>query len=350
MKSSYFVLILFALLSCTEHGQSQYYASSSSFSDDSFTESVSLTAKTLEMDNMVMSPSNIQVFDTLLITIDRNAEFLFHVYNLNNNTEINQCIRKGEGPDDMLRPTFIDNDRKIVKIADASRQNVYEFELQEFAYSKTPMPLKTYKLEKPVIGFLADMGDKTYSYASSSECLVEVFDSAGKIEKQLIDFPESNLGMNRNESLSAYYLNLTTNQKDRIALTYSLTDLIEIYDNEGKLQKRLHGPMGFACKMQEKSVDENIMMELAEGFEERDAYFCPRNTGDGFIVSFNGMLVDADDHNSYQNVLYYFDWNGNPIARYTLDDGIFKFDVDPVRRKIYGISSDPEYHLVEYSY
>lgn len=48
--------------------------------------------------------------------------------------------------------------------------------------------------------------------------------------------------------------------------------------------------------------------------------------------------------------IFVFDWNGIPQKIYTLDQGIINFAVDKVQKKIYGISSSPEFHVVEFSY
>ena len=84
--------------------------------------------------------------------------------------------------------------------------------------------------------------------------------------------------------------------------------------------------------------------------KSRDAYFAPQNAGDRFLVLYNGGYVTEEDHSSSCKKLMSFSWNAEPLNLYLLDDPIFSFCVDESKRKIYGVSVTPEYHIVEYSY
>ena len=82
----------------------------------------------------------------------------------------------------------------------------------------------------------------------------------------------------------------------------------------------------------------------------KDAFFSPKNAGDSFFVLYNGRNRNEKDHNSSCTKLLSFSWDGTPECVYTLDDPIFTYCVDAKHRKIYGVSTTPEYHIVEYSY
>ena len=43
-----------------------------------------------------------------------------------------------------------------------------------------------------------------------------------------------------------------------------------------------------------------------------------------------------------------FDDKGNPLQRYTLDSPIFTFTINPTTNKLYGLSDNPEFHVIEY--
>ena len=84
--------------------------------------------------------------------------------------------------------------------------------------------------------------------------------------------------------------------------------------------------------------------------KQRDAYYNPVAADDVFFVLFNGNFVDDENYTNRSNQIFVFDWNGKPLERLILDNGIISFTVNSQKRKIYGISDMPEYHIVEFEY
>lgn len=338
------------LSSCGERIQmDEIYANAELFDNTAFSKTVALEGKTLDM-GTVMRPSGLQVYDSLLVTVERKADYVFHIYNLNTNQEINSCCTIGQGPDEFMMPELVDNDRRSVAVYDYIKKSIYEYSIEDFICSKTPKPIKVINVDAEVSpGSPAVMDDGYVLYSDRPECFLHRIDAKGCLKEYPVTYPESPFEMTDYEKFSTYLMNFTTNQKNRLAIVYNQIDMVEIYDEYGNLKKRLHGPDVFYSKRKEQT-DGRVILTVMDGYDDRDAYFCPRNVGEGFIVSYNGQLADDENHHSYQNTLYYFDWEGTPVAKYSIDDGVFRFDVDPVRRKIYGISTDPEYHIVEYCY
>ena len=72
--------------------------------------------------------------------------------------------------------------------------------------------------------------------------------------------------------------------------------------------------------------------------------------GDELWVLYNGKFVNKPGHNLLAKDILVFSWEGAPLRHYILNGGVSRIAVNPEKRKTYGISSDPEYHIVEYSY
>ena len=53
-------------------------------------------------------------------------------------------------------------------------------------------------------------------------------------------------------------------------------------------------------------------------------------------------------HKYLKDQLFVFDDKGNPLQRYTLDSPIFTFTINPTTNKLYGLSDNPEFHVIEY--
>ena len=174
-------------------------------------------------------------------------------------------------------------------------------------------------------------------------------DEKGNTIREMIEFPQSNIPYSHSEKINAYYMNFTTNGIDKIVVCYSMTDLISIYDLNGVLLKRIHGPGHFFSYFKEIH-NGNVVTSLMDRDKNRDAYFCPENVGERFFVLYDGEKVNATEHDSLCDYLYSFTWDGVPDLIYELSEPIFDYTVDVNAKKIYGISNNPEYHVVEFSY
>ena len=118
---------------------------------------------------------------------------------------------------------------------------------------------------------------------------------------------------------------------------------------ERLLQKQLSGPDHFASVFKEVR-NGNIITSKADPKTYRDAYYSPVSVGDQIFVLYNGKMVEDPDYNLLCKELFVIGWDGSLICRYTLDQGVSNITVDSQHRKIYGISDDPEYHIVEFEY
>ena len=151
------------------------------------------------------------------------------------------------------------------------------------------------------------------------------------------------------EIVEAYRPVLTSNLTDKVAVCYYWTDLIEIYDKEGKLDKRIHGPEHIYPHF-EGHIDGEMSFSKTVPGRSRDAFYCPVSVGDNIFVLFNGKFPNEEGYNVLANQIFVFDWDGKPQKIYELDRGISNMDVDEKNKKIYGISDDPEYQVIEFSY
>ena len=176
------------------------------------------------------------------------------------------------------------------------------------------------------------MGSLHIGYQYARDSLLYMFDESGQKLKAYAGYPIGSGSVSTEERSDIYQMGYVSNGKDKVAATYYMTDVIEIYDAEGNLVKHLEGPEGF---------------EYTKG--GKDAFFSPRNAGDSFFVLYNGRSRTEEGHNSSCSKLLSFSWDGKPECVYTLDDPIFTFCVDVKHRKVYGVSTTPEYHIVEYS-
>lgn len=346
--SKYAVVAFMVFISC-ENKTAATYDQETRIEWQDF-ENQKLIAQKIEFNEQVMKPDQLMVWDTLLVTINRGTEKIFHLFNLKTKEKIGERITVGQGPDEMIAPFFI-NDSDSVKIYDVMTSIVYSYMINEFVANPSPMPSRKYKLsEANFFSELASLGTNLVGVSYRPDIPCYLFDASGKkIEGGIGLYPVGPIKYTDLERVDAYRGILTSNGSDRLAISHFFTDLIDIYSDKGKLIKRLYGPEHFFTRFTEYN-DGNRMGSRPDHNYYRDAFYSPVSVGDTFFVLYNGKFVNKPEYNLLAKDILVFSWDGIPLVHYQLDQGVSRITVDNQNRIIYGISSDPEYHIVAYSY
>lgn len=348
MKKNILFLLLGAcmLFSCS---QKDKYLDAQIFGYDDFETEIKLKGKLLEFDDLIMNPSGLQVYDSILVTLEYSGDRLCNVYNLKTKKKIGERLTRGQGPDEMLMPLFIDNDGSSIQIIDMATSVIYKYDLLDFIENADTKPISKAKLEENINSGMQMLGDNIIGYPYFKKRQLYVFDMSGKKVDEFADFPNSTIDYTDMERTDAYYMGFASNGIDRVAICYYMTDLIDIYDSTGLLLKRMHGPEQFFSYFKEVHDEGGVTSKRVRG-KNRDSYFSPKNAGDKLFVLYNGGYVDEENHSSSCKKMFSFSWDGVPQHIYIMDDPIFTFCVDKKRNKIYGVSNYPDVHIVEYTY
>lgn len=340
------IIMLISLLSCSKKSQ---YQQATLINDKNFATTQSLVGAVLKFDDIVLRPTRIQAFDTLLFTINTKEEKLIHIFDLKAKKKIGERISVGQGPNEMIQPYFVSIDDSYVRFFDMTTSTFFEYNVGEFIVNADPIPTRKVKLSKPVFGEVRSLGSDFLASTYHSNHQFLKFNSKGEKMVDLGTYPISDIPFSDSEKVEAYRYSFTTNLADKIAVCYNWTDLIDILDEKGNLQKRIHGPKHFISSFKEFHEGKMTSARPVKG-ETRDAYFCPVNGDDDFYVLFSGKSESEPNYSILANQIFVFGWDGTPKQILSLDQGVFAFTVDEKNKKIYGISNQPEYHLVEFSY
>ena len=312
-------------------------------------EKVELTGRELFFDEEIMNPYHLAVRDSFLLTLNQNTEKICHIFNLNTKKKVGERIMMGQGPNDMIHPFFIETKEALMFYAPMT-SSIFRFSLDEFVKEIPLRPLSKKKLaESYFFGELSLLGDNWIGVSGRPDAPCNVFDSEGNKVQALGKYPVGPENYSELEKVDAYNGILATDGKSRVAVCCMFTDLIDFYDESGHLLKRLHGPERFYTRFVEFN-DGRIMGSRPDGKYYRDAFYSPYGTDTHLFVLFNGKFVNKPGYNLLAKDILVFDWEGNPVRRYSLDKGIMRITVDSHNRKIYGISDSPEYHIVEFDY
>ena len=87
-------LILLVFIACTDDQKQD--DKNITFQRSDFKVRKSLSGKTIEFDSLILRPSQIQLFDSFLVTCNQGAEKQFHIFNLNTAHKEGECIPVGQ--------------------------------------------------------------------------------------------------------------------------------------------------------------------------------------------------------------------------------------------------------------
>ena len=347
MRIADFMILILMFTSCIHK---EKYEGAESFTWDDFTEVKSLQGTTLSFDSLVMRPTDILICDSVLLLGDKYEDKQIQLYNLKTMKKIGSRIYSGQGPKDILQPILMDCNNEYLRIFDLVTSRVFKYSLVDFIKNENPEPLTCIQTEKRMMPCVEQVEDEIYGYIMSPKYQIAIFNTKnGKFKRGMVDFPISDIIYTDTEKIDAYYMNFVTGGKDRLAVCYSMTDLISFYYKDGTLMKQLHGPEGFFPYFKEIRRGEVVTSSMNRD-RNRDAYFSPVCVGNQLFVLFDGEAVNAPNHDMLCEYVLTFTWDGEPQTSYKLSEPVFAITVDAKNKKIYGISDTPEYHIVEFNY
>ncbi|MDR0892281.1 MAG: TolB-like 6-bladed beta-propeller domain-containing protein [Mediterranea sp.] len=327
--------------------QSNKYQDVVSISYNDFPPIRKLTGKSFLQDKDILKPIHIYTYDTLLVTVNLKDKKLFNLYSLANGAERGQRISLGQGPNEMISPSIVRCASDSLLIFDAATSTVFQYNTRDFIQNGSPEPIVRKKIETHTYSELGCFPNGFVSLSISPKNQFIRFNSDGTKISEFGNYPASNINYTDIEKMTAYQASVTTNLSDKMAVCYKSTDLIEIFNWDGKLLKRVQGPEHSFALYKEEHHGKAAMASPDKN--NKDAYFSPHCVGDKLFVLFSGKVWNPDDPNSQlMNQILVFYWNGKPIERLLLDDGIVDFAVDQKHNKIYAIISEPEFHIMSY--
>lgn len=237
-KISLFTLFLITTLSCNQNNK---YQNVVSIEWNDFKTKQSLAGSIVEFDSILMKPSQLQIYDTLLITYNYSDDKLFHIFNLKSKKKIGESVSMGQGPTEMIQPFFVNNKNEII-LFDMITSTVSKYTIEEFIKNPDPEPFQKIKLDSQVMSEIGLLGDNMIGSLYQSDYPFYLFDKNGKKTNGFAAYPKSDIVYTNTEITEAFRSIITTNQKDKVAICHFWTDLIDIYNKEGQLVKRIHGP------------------------------------------------------------------------------------------------------------
>ncbi len=146
--------------------------------------------------------------------------------------------------------------------------------------------------------------------------------------------------------LGNLFYSTSVSDSNKMVMGYNYVDMIEVFDaSSRKLLKTIIGPdQNFPPK-----YILNQRQQASPCLECRCGYSNPIITAKGFMVLRLDKLYSASDALT-SRLIYYFNWDGSLMHVIELDEDVSQFVFDEKNKKIFAISLDTDYPLLEYSF
>jgi hypothetical protein len=347
MKRFYYSILALLFYSCNA---SDRYKDAEKFTMRDIPKTVSLTGEEVDFDAMIMNPRHITLVDTVLIITNYNTAHLIHCFDVKNCKKLTESVMRGNGPEDMLdagKAQLVDT---CIWIFDMQPQIIRQYGKQDICLSHEPKLLDKVHLKDFSNAVLALPGQDKFiaSTVQPEKKRFAIYDTNGNRLNEFGDFPESHTSMTPIEAIQSFIGHLTYSD-DKFIFVCNQTDLIEFYNFDGSLNKRLHGPDGFFPHVRQKEVEGGGIAVSGTNGKSREGYFFPVVYGNELWVLYDGRYSSNNNPDHLMSTIIVFDLiEGRPARLVNLDKAICRFAIDDKNNAIYGISSDPEYHIVRF--
>jgi hypothetical protein len=332
-------------ISCHE----REYKSSVRFSYSDIPEKIHLNGTVVDFED-IYKPVRLYIRDSILFTVNQSQEYFVTTYNLNSTKKIGDFVPFGSGPNEISYLNAIQFTDSSVWIFNQMGRNLFKYGYEQFLYNREIVPRMKVKTDDADRVLVADSLLLTTSL-SRREARFSIYDMTGKFLRDAGELPDAGIDMTELEMLESNFCDIVLNPVDKsVFVAYMNTDLIEIYDKNGNLKSRMHGPEHYFPVRKETSSDGVKRVRSVAG-ETRDAYFWPVAFEDEIWAIYSGKVYDPSVSNAFlSNDIIVFDWNGRPVRQYTVDIPFLSIAIDRLNSAIYGITLNPEFSIVKYNY
>lgn len=297
--------------------------------------------------------TSLYLFDSILFVYDRDREYQFKVIDIKNDKLISHFGKNGEGPCELTFPVslnWLNSKKNQLSVNDRQRFRMETYDLNNILRSEKPACQNVTKKLNINYQLIAQIDSTRYVGTGLFEGKYALqFAGQEEVLESTIGFPkdELNRAANYQTMAMAYQGQFLKHPSQNKILSTSLYafsfDILEITDeNIIKLINRIH----HWSPSFEGTSGENITAKMKPGNE----FGCidAAVSEDYIYILFSGksnLLNDAKD----SDLVFIYDWGGNPVKSLSLDNQISKIAVDQNDEILIGFINSRIPSLVRYT-
>ena len=314
---------------------------------DPFGNVIELKGEQIIVDNLIFTPNEIEMVikDNYLVMKARCRDGLFTLLSLPDLQLINKFGNIGRGPDEFMFPNLCRNTEPgiLATVVEATNGNIYNV-----------LPdgtLRPNKIKMPKSGgspfgageYPSLMTETLLYYAANSPTGKSVFTVSGIDSVQIREI--QNLALDpRRKGWGNYIGDFTINiEQTRMVYAYKYFKIVKFFDLEHNTVRTLN--------FEREEFDESTQYQ-ANGLDNNITHYWGICAGEKYVyMLYSGrtpgqVWTDNKKENFYIYVEKY-DWNGQPIAKYKLDQWGY-FTVDEKNNILYLVSTNDDDPFFKY--
>ena len=250
-----------------------------------------LTGEIINIDEVFM-PSKLFLVDSLLFTVNRRQSYFISVFQLQDMKKVGDFIPFGSGPNEVNGVTDLQFQDSLVWLFDQSRQQINKYQLNQFIKENEVVPCEIIKIGEPFAKALMIQNKLITNSLNHIRSRFSFYDLQGNFIENKGEIPNAGILMTDLELYESYSCNMALNpSNESIFVSYMNTDLIEIYNSDGTLKTRIHGPDHFYPIRKEESSGDTRRVRSIPG-QTKDAYFSPVAFEDEIWTIYRGKVFD----------------------------------------------------------
>jgi hypothetical protein len=310
--------------------------------DAAFGETINLTGKPINIKENI-KPEQLFVKGNYLVTKNQRKDSVFMIFEIPSMKCVAAFGVKGNGPDEFGFPRIVETaeDSILFYIYEMNNEKVYKVSLK-LLYPEYYLTLskKSRSFDEKQIVFI-DNKTAYYSASASKGKMIYYFnrDSIPQ-DKSIHDLAIPGIKGSWTTLIGDFGIN---NHLGRIAYAYKYFKRLRIIDINSMKERNII----FEAKNLDKGLNDIATLEPTNithywGMSANDEYFWMLYSGR------TPVDVQRDNRNNKKFIFVEkFDWNGNPVKRYKLDDWGY-FCVDKKNELLYLASTASIYSLIRY--
>ena len=274
--------------------------------------------------------------DSGLYMLDIKAmnNHLIHYFSKKEEKFLKEIIRRGNGPFESFTPYSIDFTTNKILLSDFEMRKIIEIDLLNFENGNTELKLEAY------YGQIKYYNDSTYIATSSSPSSKKfhfINKKNGELQETKGEFKniptEIKLNQIPNFFQSSFGVNLKLN---KVVNAYRWMDIIEIFDINTDKSMYIRSPINIKNKLINDLSGE---ISLERGGDAKECFVDIAYSDDYIYGLFSGNEDNLPE--AYlSNIIYVFDWDGNPIKQLNLNRKVMSISVNQNDKRIYSFDLD----------
>jgi len=313
----------------------------------------------LEYDQVLLSdfiwghPLDLLVTDSVLFVYDeKNSSGLFHILNIKNPIEVLSFGKKGQGANEFIMPFDFQtiNDNKIA-IFDYMRKSLYMIDLFQVQDQNYNFPIIAKDTIIGTIKMLPSIHNSLVKLGFYDDCMFRL-DMNSQHEKKYGEYPYKDLDEKRIENRMrgmAYQGMIRLNpNRDKFVFGINRADIIYFYQIQPEeiILRKL-----YELTYPKYKPDVNGESRSAAIAANNNRTFISIYTSNKYVYAlYSGKNMQDSGMKSLEgDVVYIFDWEGNPIKKLNLNIPVTLICVNNENSELYAFSNMPDPMLIKFN-